>query len=110
MNPTAVSQHQGQKSGPAMETANELRRRGLATGEGEQIAWLIDQLTALPYLLDILMDLHNGARMESDARAFQRYVLDQTSAALDRAGFKFSYFDDGMARLAAMRDLLRRPQ
>ena len=95
MDPTAVSQHEGQKSdvpltGPAMEPANELRRRGLATGDGEQIAWLIDQLTVLPHLLDTLMDLFNGARLESDAQAFQRYVVDQTSAALDRAGFEFS--------------------
>ena len=56
------------------------------------------------------MDLFNGARLESDSRAFQRHVLDQTSAALDRAGFRFSYFDDGTSRLSAMRDLLRRRQ
>ena len=92
-------------TGPAMETAYELQRRGLATGDGGQIARLIDQLTALPELLDTLIDLFNGARAGPDAWTFQRYVLDQTDAALKRAGFEFSYFEDDSS-LNAMRDRL----
>jgi hypothetical protein len=90
-----------------METAYELKRCGLANGDGEQIARRIDQLTALPDLIDTLVDLFLGAREESDARAFQRYVAKQTGAALERAGFEFSYFENDSSRLHAMRDRLR---
>lgn len=112
MNPTVSANHDPKEnfplSGPAMETAYELRRRGLASGDGEQIAHVIDQFTTLPQLIEVLQDLFNGARLEPDAMAFQRYVLDEAGNALKRAGFEFSYIDDGSAHLGAMRDQLRR--
>jgi hypothetical protein len=95
-----------QPTGPAMEVAFELRRRGLASGDGLEIAAVIDQLTSLPELITTLMDLFNGSRFEPDAKAFQRYVGEHTGAALERAGFRFSYLDDGSGRLDAMRERL----
>jgi hypothetical protein len=106
---TSVTQEENfPLTGPAMDAAYELRRRGLATGDGEQIAKLIDELTTLPQLIETLMDFSAGARVETDTVAFRQYVLDQASAALQRAGFEFSYISDSSANLAATRDLLRR--
>ena len=115
MNLTAISEYQGQKNdlsltGPAMEKTNELRRRGLVTGDGQQIPRFIDHLTALLRLRDTLMDPFNAARLEVDAVALRRYILNQTWAALDRTSFEFSYFDDGSSRLSAMGDRLWRRQ
>jgi hypothetical protein len=90
-----------------METACELRRRGLANGDGEEIARLIDQLTALPQLLAALMDIWDDARFYSDEKQLRQAVLDHASWGLEHAGYEFSYFDNDTSRLNAMRERLR---
>jgi hypothetical protein len=91
-----------------MEAALELIRRGLVRGSGETVASVIDQRTKLPLLIAALMKIFDASRFEDDAEDFRRLAMDSASTALDRAGYQFSYIDDGTANLRALRDRLKR--
>jgi hypothetical protein len=91
-----------------MEAALELIRQGLVHGEGEDVARIIDERSTLPQLIVALMNIFDTARLEANDRKFRQLAMDASSAALDRAGFEFSYINDGRANLQALRDRLAR--
>jgi hypothetical protein len=90
-----------------MEAALELIRRGVVRGSGETVASVIDQRTTLPQLIAALMNIFDASRFADDAEDFRRLAMDMASAALDRAGFEFSYINDGEANLRALHERLK---
>jgi hypothetical protein len=94
-------------SGPAMMAALELVRRGLVCGRGEEVAAVIDQHSALPWLIDALTAAVDAAQFENNELEFRNLIIDVANGALVRAGFKYSYITTGEDRLRDLYEQLR---